>query len=74
VHELHVAGGTEVEGMKLDVHSRRAQPSTLALAARAAATAPAVWGATFEVLPEAVPVLGHDTIADEVTRLRTALS
>jgi uncharacterized protein (UPF0276 family) len=74
VHELHIAGGTEVRGMKLDVHSREAQPSTLALAVRAAAAAPALWGATYEVLPEAVPVLGHDTIVNEVTRLRTVLS
>jgi uncharacterized protein len=74
VHELHVAGGAEVGGMKLDVHSRQAQPSTVALAARAASAAPAVWGATYEVLPEAVPVLGHDVIVNEVTRLRTALS
>lgn len=74
VHELHVAGGTEVGGMKLDVHSRRAQPSTVALAARAVAATPAVWGVTYEVLPEAVPVLGHDVIVDEVMRLRAALS
>jgi uncharacterized protein (UPF0276 family) len=74
VHELHVAGGTEVGGMKLDVHSREAQPSTVALAVRAAAAAPEVWGVTYEVLPEAVPVLGHDVIVNEVTRLRTTLS
>lgn len=74
VHELHVAGGTELGGMKLDVHSREARPSTAALAARAAAAAPALWGATYEVLPEAVPVLGHDAIVAEVTRLRGALS
>jgi uncharacterized protein len=74
VHELHIAGGTEAGGMKLDVHSRQADPSTLALAARVAATAPAVWGATYEVLPEAVPVLGHDVIVNEVTRLRGVLS
>jgi uncharacterized protein (UPF0276 family) len=74
VHELHVAGGTEVEGMKLDVHSREVQPSTMALAAQAAAAAPAVWGATYEVLPEAIPILGHDAIVNEVMRLRTALS
>jgi uncharacterized protein (UPF0276 family) len=74
VHELHVAGGAEGGGMKLDVHSREAQPSTVALAVRAAAAAPAVWGVTYEVLPEAVPVLGHDVIVNEITRLRTALS
>jgi hypothetical protein len=38
------------------------------------AAAPAVWGVTYEVLPEAVPVLGHDVIVDEVMRLRAALS
>jgi uncharacterized protein (UPF0276 family) len=74
VRELHVAGGTEVEGMKLDVHSREAQPSTVALAARVAASAPEIWGVTYEVLPEAIPVLGHDTIVNEVARLRAALS
>jgi uncharacterized protein (UPF0276 family) len=74
VHELHVAGGVELEDMKLDVHSREAQPSTVALAARAAAAAPAVWGATYELLHEAVPILGHETIVDEVRRLGAALS
>jgi uncharacterized protein len=74
VRELHIAGGAVLNGMRLDVHSRQAQPSTLALAARAAAAAPALWGATFEVLPEAVAVLGHDVIVNEVARLRAALS
>jgi uncharacterized protein len=74
VHELHVAGGVELDGMKLDVHSRGVQASTVALAERAAGTAPEVWGATYEVLKAAVPVLGHDTIVDEVRRLSAALA
>ncbi|HTA11950.1 MAG TPA: DUF692 family protein [Solirubrobacteraceae bacterium] len=74
VHELHVAGGVELDGMKLDVHSRGVQASTVALAERAASVAPDVWGATYEVLKAAVPVLGHDTIVGEVTRLSAALS
>lgn len=74
VCELHVAGGTEVEGMQLDVHSREAQPSTLALARRAACAAPAVWGATYEFLPEAVPILGHNALVNEVRRLGFALA
>lgn len=74
VRELHVAGGVELDGMQLDVHSREAEPSTLALAARAAATAPELWGATYELLPEAVPVLGHDAIVNEVRRLAASIS
>jgi hypothetical protein len=65
VHELHVAGGVDVDGMRLDVHSRPAQASTVALAARAAASAPAIWGATYELLSEAIPIIGHDAIVNE---------
>ena len=74
VRELHVAGGVELDDMRLDVHSRQAEDSTLALAARTAALVPALWGATFEFLPEAVPVIGRDAIAQEVERLREAVS
>jgi uncharacterized protein (UPF0276 family) len=74
VRELHVAGGLELGGMRLDVHSREAEASTLALAARAAAAAPALWGATYEFLPEAIPVLGHDVIVNQVRGLAAALS
>jgi len=73
VRELHVAGGVELDGMKLDVHSREAPVSTVALAKRVAAAAPEVWGATYELLPEAIPILGHDVIVNEVRRLATAL-
>jgi uncharacterized protein (UPF0276 family) len=73
VRELHVAGGVQFDGMRLDVHSREAEPSTLALAARAAAAAPGLWGATYEFLPEAIPVLGHDVIVNQVRRLAALL-
>jgi uncharacterized protein (UPF0276 family) len=73
VHELHVAGGVELDGMRLDVHSRESKPSTLALAARAAAAAPELWGATYEFLPEAIPVLGHDVIVNQIRRLAASL-
>jgi uncharacterized protein (UPF0276 family) len=74
VRELHVAGGVELDDMQLDVHSRQAEDSTLALAATSAASVPALWGATFEFLPEAVPVIGRDGIVREVERLREAVS
>jgi uncharacterized protein (UPF0276 family) len=73
VHELHVAGGVQLDGMRLDVHSRESEPSTLALAARTAASAPQLWGATYEFLPEAITVLGHDVIVNQVRRLAASL-
>jgi uncharacterized protein (UPF0276 family) len=74
VRELHVAGGVVLDGMRLDVHSRESEASTLALAASAAAAAPELWGVTYEFLPEAVPALGHDGIVNEVRRLGAALA
>ncbi len=74
VHELHVAGGVVLDGMRLDVHSRESEASTLELAARAAAAAPQLWGVTYEFLPEAVPALGRDVIVNEVRRLASVLS
>jgi hypothetical protein len=74
VRELHVAGGVELKGMRLDVHSRESGASTLELAARAAAAAPNLWGATYEFLPEAVPALGHDAIVSEIGRLAKAVT
>lgn len=74
VSELHVAGGVVLDGMRLDVHSRESDASTLALASRAAASAPELWGLTYEFLPEAVPALGRAAVIDEVRRLASVLS
>ncbi|HEX6293461.1 MAG TPA: DUF692 family protein [Herpetosiphonaceae bacterium] len=70
VRELHVAGGIEHKGFQLDVHSRLPQPSTVALAQQVTRMAHgSVKAVTYEVLREAVPVLGHDAITDELARL-----
>ena len=74
VGELHVAGGVERDGMQVDVHSRLTEPSTLALARQVVARAPSVGGITYELLPEAVPVLGTERISAELTRIRSALA
>jgi len=73
VREIHIAGGVEFDGLRVDVHSRRTAPSTLALARHVLERAPNVAGVTYELLPEAVSVLGVDTIISELVHIRGAL-
>jgi len=70
VREIHMACGVEHHGFMLDVHSRLLRPSTVALAREVVERASGgVWTVTYELLPEAIPVLGHDAIVGEVERL-----
>jgi uncharacterized protein (UPF0276 family) len=72
VGEVHVANGVKRRGFQLDVHSGLTAESTIALAHRALASgAPLL---TYELLPQAVPILGYGAIEDELTRLRSALT
>jgi uncharacterized protein (UPF0276 family) len=74
VREIHVAGGTEHRGFKLDVHSRPTGDSTVALAREVVRQARgAVRVVTYELLPQAVPVLGYEVITEELERLRDEL-
>jgi uncharacterized protein (UPF0276 family) len=68
VGEMHLAAGVERSGLRLDVHSRLTEPSTRALAARVLAQRPDVT-ALYELLPQAVPVVGRDAIASELHAL-----
>jgi uncharacterized protein len=74
IREMHVACGVEHDGFLLDVHSQLCRNSTVELARqvlnRSGGSTQAV---IYEFMPEAVPGLGHDAIAEELTRLRTAL-
>ena len=75
VRELHVACGVEHAGVLLDVHSRPLRDSTLALARDIVERPGAnIELLTYELLSEAVPVLGPDVIAGELRRLRSALA
>ena len=73
IRELHVVRGVEDNGFLLDVHSKLTHPSTIRMAqdvvAECRGTAELV---TYEFMPEAVPGLGYDAIADELERLRAA--
>lgn len=74
VWEVHLANGAEHRGFLIDVHSRQTRDSTIALARQAIDLADgAVKVVTFELLAEAVPMLGRDAIIDELQRLRREL-
>jgi uncharacterized protein len=70
VREIHVANGIERDGMLLDIHSRRTRPDTRALLDRILIRATNAEAVIFEIVPEAVPTLGHDQIVEELTELR----
>jgi uncharacterized protein (UPF0276 family) len=72
VGEVHVANGVKRRGFQLDVHSGLTADSTIALAHRARAAGTPLL--TYEVLPQAVPLLGYAAIEDELTRLRAELN
>lgn len=73
VRELHLACGTELHGFMVDVHTRPTRASTIALAQQVIQMASNVQVVTYELLPEAVPILGYDAIASELRRLRQHL-
>src|SRR5882757_9238711 len=73
VRELHVACGVEHNGFLLDVHSQLTRGSTVELAQRVVGqSAGSAKVVVYEFMPEAVPGLGHDAIAGELSRLRAA--
>jgi uncharacterized protein len=74
VREMHLAGGVVHRGLRLDIHSRLTDDATLALADEVLGRAPSLRSVTFELLKEAVPLLGHDAIAAELSRIRKAIS
>jgi hypothetical protein len=70
VVELHLARGDEHGKFLMDVHSRRLAETTLALARSVVARTPNVRAITYELLPEAIPLVGYDGIAEEMINLR----
>lgn len=74
VRELHIANGVERHGLLLDVHSRRTRPETRALAADVIARASRAEVIVYELLEQALPVLGHDAVCDELRMLRAELA
>lgn len=73
VMELHIAGGTKYKGLALDVHSRATAPETVSLAKEILVRQPNIRAVTYEVLEEAIPVLGATQITQELMLLSAAL-
>jgi uncharacterized protein len=73
VRELHLAGGVDYKGFRLDVHSRHTCDSTLSLGLEIIKRAPNLRAVTYEFLKEAVASLGHDAICAELVRIRQAI-
>ena len=71
---MHLAGGVELEGFHLDIHSGPVRDSTLTLGLDIIRRAPCLSVVTYEFLKEAVPLLSHDAICSELARIRLAIS
>jgi uncharacterized protein len=74
VAELHIAGGVRHRGFALDVHSRTPTSPTLALARTIAERCPNLRLVTFELLDEALELLGADAIVESIQAIRETLS
>jgi uncharacterized protein len=73
VRELHLAGGVQRRGFHLDIHSNPTRDTTLALGLDILRRAPYLKVVTYEFLKEAVGLLGHDGICNELVRIRQAI-
>jgi uncharacterized protein (UPF0276 family) len=74
VREIHLAGGFQLDGVQLDIHSQPTAESTLDLALGILPSCPNLDVVTYELLKEAIPNLGHDGICAELTRIRKAIN
>ena len=71
VWEVHLAGGMRHGAYWLDAHSGRIPEPVIELAARWIPKLPALGALMFEILPEHVPTLGLDEVAQELNLLQT---
>jgi uncharacterized protein (UPF0276 family) len=74
VREIHLAGGFQLDGVQLDIHSQPTAESTLDLALGILHRCPNLGVVTYELLKEAIANLGHDGICAELTRIRKAIA
>jgi uncharacterized protein len=74
VREIHVAGGFQHKGFRLDIHSQPTADSTLGLAVDIIGRCPNLQVVTYELLKEAIPNLGYDGICAELRRIRKVVT
>lgn len=71
VREIHLAGGVERDGLKLDIHSRASAASTRELLRQVIPRCPQLQAVVYEIMPQAIPALGHHAWADELLALHS---
>ena len=74
VREIHISGGTDYKGFRLDIHSRLVDAMTFDLARAALARCCNTDALVFEVLGESIAALGVPAIAAEMVRLKSLLN
>jgi uncharacterized protein (UPF0276 family) len=73
VKEIHIAGGTTDENMKLDIHSRKVADRTLQLTKQVLAKNSGVEVVTFELLPEAYSLYEPTEISEHIVEIKSKL-
>ena len=70
VWEVHLAGGSDLDGYRLDAHDGVVPEPLLELAARVLPRLPALGALNFEILAEHVAAVGLDAVAAQLDALR----
>jgi uncharacterized protein (UPF0276 family) len=74
VVEIHVAGGAVHDGLLMDVHSREVSPPVWDLLDWVVPRAPHLAGIVYEILEQAVPLVGVEAICRQLERARESWS
>jgi uncharacterized protein (UPF0276 family) len=69
VWELHLAGGMDLGGFRLDAHSGLVDAELMEIAAELVPHLPNLGAIVFEILPEFVPMVGLSAIAKQLERV-----
>lgn len=70
VVEIHVAGGIEHKGFMLDVHSNKVPDEVWRLLEWVLPRAPNLCAITYEILEQALPLIGEENVIEEIAHCR----
>ncbi len=74
VKEIHLANGSIYKDRMMDIHSNAVDENVLKLTKEVLPKAKNVEIVTFELLSEAVPVMGYQAIQDELIRIKNSIN
>jgi uncharacterized protein (UPF0276 family) len=72
--EIHIANGSVFKGRMVDIHSNTVSDEVLQLTEQVLNRTDSIEFVTFELMPEAVPGIGYDTVEKELIRIRETLN